>query len=279
MKIQKLLNNTYNKLKHLKSPHLDSEVILSYVIDKPREYILTHSDEDISADKIKQFDDFIVRRIKNEPIAYLINNKEFYGRNFFVDSRVHIPRPATEDLINTIKDQVPVDFDGTIADIGTGSGCIAITLALEFPKSKIIATDISDKALEIAQRNASNLNILNRITFLKDDLLSPVSEPTDIIVANLPYGWDENWTKNKEVFFQPKKCYNGGKDGLEYIKKLIDDLPNHLSKKGQCFLEFDPRQTQELTDYLKKNNFKFNILKDSENHNRIACLTNNLTRA
>jgi len=271
--IQKLLDNTYNKLKHLESPHLDSEVILSYIIDKPREYILTHSDEDIPADKTKQFDDLVARRAKNEPVAYLINNKEFYGRNFFVDSRVHIPRPATEDLINTIKDHVPEDFDGTIADIGTGSGCIAITLALEFPGARITATDISSDALEVAQRNADNLNVSDRVTLLKGDLISPVSVSTDIIVANLPYGWNENWTEDKEVLFQPKKCYNGGENGLEYIKKLINDLPNHLSKKGQCFLEYDPRQTNEIVDYLRKTNFKFKIMKDLAGYDRVIHLS------
>ena len=270
MKIQELLQYGQNKLKHTKSPHLDAEVLLSYVINKPREYVLTHSDEDVPADKIKKFNDLITRRAKHEPVAYLINKKEFYGRDFHVDNRVHIPRPATEDIVDAIKNKLPADFSGTIADIGTGSGIIAITLALEFPRATIIATDISQDALKVAQQNTTRLNVAERITFLLGDLLDPLKSPVDIIVANLPYGWKGGWTDDREVFFQPKKSFDGGKNGLIYIKKLITDLPNHLNKDGQCFLEFDPRQKNAIIALLSKTNFKFNIIKDSENHNRIA---------
>jgi release factor glutamine methyltransferase len=280
--IQKLLKQGYDKLKNSKSPNLDVEVILSYVLNKPREYILTHLDEEMPLDVSNKFEELIDRRKKHEPVAYLINNKEFYGRNFFVDNRVHIPRPATEDLINLIKGVLSAKFKGTIADIGTGSGCISITLALEFLKANIIAIDISEKALIVAKQNADKLKAADRITFLKGDLLNPLTKKVDIIIANLPYGWSQTtrslgevWTDDKEIFFQPKNSHQGGKNGLDLIKKLIDELPNYLSKKGQCFLEYDPRQTDEITDYLQKTNFKFDIIKDSATHDRILFITNN----
>ena len=273
MIIRDLLKNSEQTLKHLASAHLDCEVILSYVLNKNRAYILAHLDEEVSQDNITKFDKLIARRANNEPIAYLVKNKEFYGRNFYVDNRVHIPRAATEDMINIIKDELPENFDGIIADIGTGSGCIAITLALEFANAKIIATDISDNALEVAQQNAHALCASDCIKFVQGDLLDPLTESADIIVANLPYGWRDNWTQDKEVFFQPSASYDGGQSGLELINKLIADLPNHLTENGKCFLEFDPRQTQDIKRIASDNNFNISIKKDTQNFNRIAYLT------
>lgn len=280
--IKKILLISNDKLKHLEVPHLDSEVLLSYVIDKSREYILSHPNETVEEDKIKQFNDLVTRRVNHEPIAYLIQKKEFYGRNFYINENVHIPRPATEDLIDEIKQKIPNNFTGTIADIGTGSGIIAITLAFELPEAKIIATDVSDKALDIARQNASDLNVSNRITFLQGDLLSSLQNPVDIIAANLPYGWlairsssrSEGWTQDKETLHQPKLVYDGGKDGLDLIKKLITQLPKYLTKNGQTFLEFDPRQSKLLKKILSKTSFDYNIIKDTENFDRILYLKN-----
>ncbi|OIO49995.1 MAG: hypothetical protein AUJ34_00125 [Parcubacteria group bacterium CG1_02_41_12] len=304
MVIQDLLHNSEHALNHLLSSSLDSEVILSFVIDKPREYILANMDKDITADKTAKFEGLIARRAKHEPVAYLIHNKEFYERNFYVDNRVHIPRPATEDLIDCVKQSI-LKRSATlnsglgplqIADIGTGSGCIAITLALEFPNAKIIATDISDDALEVAKRNADKLGSSDKITFLKGDLLSVLAKPVDIIVSNPPYGWIISppvfracpeyseggrlrggssvkiWTNDKEVFFQPKESYESGQDGLTHIKKLIKDLPNHLKKNGKCFLEFDPRQTESIKQIAKDNNYNITIKKDFASFDRIAIL-------
>ncbi|MBU2576068.1 peptide chain release factor N(5)-glutamine methyltransferase [Patescibacteria group bacterium] len=247
---------------------LDSEIILAFILKKTREYLLTHPNHEISDKEESQFNAFMARRAKHEPVAYIINNKEFYTRDFYIDNRAHIPRPATEDMINAIKDKLPADFDGTIADIGTGSGCIAITLAHEFPNAKIIATDISQDALDVAQRNADTLEAAHRIKFVCGDLLEPFTEKADIIVANLPYGWKDNWTDDEEVFFQPKISYETSEHGLELINKLIADLPKHLAKKGQCFLEFDPREASKLSKAGE-------IIKDSAGLDRIAVITQN----
>ncbi|MAG28948.1 protein-(glutamine-N5) methyltransferase, release factor-specific [bacterium] len=273
MTIKELLNNSLPKLSHLKSSHLDLEVLLSYVIDKPREYVLSHPNEDISDDKVKQFNDLVERRAQHEPIAYLTLRKEFYGRNFYINKHVHIPRPATEDMIDFIKQKLPNDFNGTIADIGTGSGCIAITLAYDFPRAKIIATDISQEALEVAQKNTYERKLEKRITLLKGDLLEPVKEKIDIIVANLPYGWQDDWTQDKETLHQPELVYNGGKDGLDLIKKLIQQLPQKLNRRGYVFLEFDPRQERKLKKLSSNLGYKITIQRDSQGFSRIAYLT------
>jgi len=243
-----------------------------------------------------KFEELIARRAKHEPVAYLIKNKEFYGRNFYVDKRVHIPKPATEDLIDAVlrviarsDAAIPYSEPFTIADIGTGSGCIAITLALELQTAKIIATDISSDALDVARHNADILGASDRITFLKGNLLPPLTEKSDIIIANLPYGWhvsphllrgrlrggssEEIWTTDKEVFFQPRASYDGGHQGLELIRQLIFDLAHHLKDQGQCFIEFDPRQTEKITQLAKDNNFDISIKKDTSGFDRIAILT------
>ncbi|OGY91505.1 MAG: protein-(glutamine-N5) methyltransferase, release factor-specific [Candidatus Komeilibacteria bacterium RIFCSPLOWO2_02_FULL_48_11] len=279
--IRSLLQESYKTLAHLDTALLDSEILLSFVLRQPREYILAHAEDEAAADKAKQFYALIARRAKHEPIAYLIRQKEFYGRNFFVDSSVHIPRPATEDLIDYAKDNVTADFNGTFADIGAGSGCIAITLAHEFPHAKIIATDISQDALDVAQRNARDHNIAERIDFRLGDLFEPLTEPVDIIVSNPPYGWPqatqsakgEVWSNDPEVLFQPAISYESGADGLDIIRRFISELPDYLAQNGQAFMKFDPRRKDEVCALLEQSPFIYTIKKDLAGFDRIARLT------
>ena len=270
-----------NQLKYLKTPSLDAEVILSYVLDKPREYTLSHPEEIISDENVEKFNDLIKKRATHVPVAYLVKNKEFYGQDFYVDERVHIPRPATEDLIDYAKDNVTADFNGTFADIGAGSGCIAITLAHEFPHAKIIATDISQDALDVAQRNARDHNIAERIDFRLGDLFEPLTEPVDIIVSNPPYGWPqatqsakgEVWSNDPEVLFQPAISYESGADGLDIIRRFISELPDYLAQNGQAFMKFDPRRKDEVCALLEQSPFIYTIKKDLAGFDRIARLT------
>lgn len=262
------LKYSADELKHLESASLDSEVILSYVLNKPREYLLTHGEDEVSPAQEKRFTDLTSERAKHKPVAYLIHCKEFYGRDFYVDERVHIPRPATEDLLDFIRKTIPPDFSGTIADIGAGSGCIAITLAMEFPNAKIIATDISLEALAVAKQNAAGLNA--KIDFYNGDLLSALPQPVDIIVTNPPYGWEKGWTDNEEVGYQPKISYESGIDGLDAIKQIISQLPQYLHKGGQAFIEFDPRRHRELIAWLKPRPYSWEIKKDSAQWDRLV---------
>jgi len=274
--IRELINQAQSKLKNTKSPQLDSEVLLSYIIGKPREYILAHFDEDVPGDKVEQFEKLIARREKHEPVAYLTKRKEFYGRDFYVDKRAHIPRPATEDLIDYIKASVPPDFNGSMADIGTGSGCIAITLAHEFPEAKIIATDACQDALDVAQKNAVSHQVENRIAFLKGNLLEPLPGPVDILVSNPPYGWHYGWTNDPEIEFQPTESYIAGNNGLDCINDLLADMGPHLNKRAKAFIEFDPRQKDAITQLLNNSTlqfFKYAIKKDLSGFDRILRLT------
>jgi len=258
------------------SPHLDSEVLLSYVLEKPREHLLAHPDASVGDDQARQFRTLIRQRSKYKPVAYLTHNKEFYNRPFYISECVHIPRPATEDLIDNIKTVINERFDGTIADIGTGSGCIAITLALEFPKAKIIASDISKDALKIAQHNAHDHGVDGRIAFLAGSLLEPLVDQIDIIAANLPYGWTQavrslggKWTDDPETLAQPVIVYDGKTCGLGLIQELVRSLPKHLAANGHAFLEFDPRQAEKLSSLAKKSSYQHKMLKDTAGFERI----------
>lgn len=282
--IHNLLQESYKTLAHLDTAILDTEVILAHVLNKPREYLLTHKEDKVSPEQEQQFNALIARRANHEPVAYLINQKEFYGRNFFVDQRVHIPRPATEDLIDYIKTKIPTNFSGTMADIGTGSGCIAITLSLEFPQAKIIATDISDDALEVAKYNIKQINRTDAhrdsgcplsgrsIDLRKSNLLNALDKPVDIIVSNPPYGWSNDWSNDQEIKYQPKISYESGTDGLDAIKEIIKKLPDYLLPNGQAFIEYDPRQTETIKKLAIERGFKCEIKKDLAGWDRIIHL-------
>lgn len=268
--IHDLLKTGFSQIKHIESAQLDTEVLLSFVLNKPREYILTHGEDEVNPEQEQQFNALVAERIKHKPIAYLTGHKEFYGRDFYVDKRVHIPRSSTEDMIDFIKKNVPSDFSGTMADIGTGSGCIAVTLALEFPSAKIIATDISPEALAVARQNAKTLGA--NIKFYQGDLLAALPEPVDVIISNPPYGWLEGWSDDQETKQQPPVSYESGADGLDAIRQLINTLPDHLKKGGQAFIEFDPRQNAALQKLATAAGFSYEIIKDLSGWNRIAYL-------
>lgn len=270
--IHDLLKSGNNKLINLDTSLLDTEVLLSYVLKKPREYILAHGEDEVNAEQEQQFQALIVERINHKPIAYLTSHKEFYGRDFYVDERVHIPRPATENLIDAIKRTIPADFSGTMADIGTGSGCIAITLDLEFPQAKVIATDISPEALAVAKQNAASLGA--PIDFYSGDFLSALPHPVDIIISNPPYGWNNEWTHDKEIFFQPAISHQSGLDGLDAIRRIINNLPNYLTSRGRAFIEFDPRQSEKIKKIAATMRLDCEIIKDLSGFDRIAYLAN-----
>jgi len=260
-------------LNKLKNSHIEVEILLSNAISKDRAFLFTHPEKRLTKNQIKKFNSSVKRRIKSEPIAYIINKKEFYGRPFFIDKRVHIPRPETEDMIDEIKKQIPKNFSGTIVDIGTGSGCIGITLALELGKAKIIATDISKKAIEVAKKNAKSLGAKN-IKFALGNLFDPIKKlknKIDIIASNPPYGWEDGWTRDKEIFFQPKISYLAKEKGMEAIKKIIEKSSEYLSRDGLAFIEFDPRQTKTMLKSIPKE-LTAQIIKDSQKRERIIIL-------
>ena len=276
------------KKANIKSAHLDAEILLSFILNKTREFILTLPELKLTKAQQSKFNKLISRRIKGEPIAYLIGEKEFYGNKFLVNKQALIPRPETElmvdEALKIIKTK-PAKF--TLIDIGTGSGCVIISLAkILGNKYKYFGTDISKTALNIARKN-SKINKAQFIKFASGDLLQPLlnskilnRKSKILILANLPYGWTA-WLNNSSadtigLKFEPKIALFMGKDGLELYEKLLIQLRDveKINKNINAFLEIDPRQKLKIGRMIKKNlpDATFAIKKDLKGHNRLIIL-------
>ena len=221
---------------------LDAELILSHTLGVERTDLHTHPERSLSSGELMRANAFAMRRQSDEPLAYITGYKEFYGRLFTVTSDTLIPRPETEALINVAKHLKPAK----ILDVGTGSGCIAITLALELPETEVDAVDISESALKIARQNAQNLDA--KVHFFVSDLCKNAAR-YDLIVANLPYV-DRNWSwLSPELKYEPKSALYAEDGGLALIKKLIKEAPEHLKDGGHLLLEADLSQHQKIADF------------------------------
>ena len=225
-----------------KIPRLDAELILVHFLElSDRSYLAAHGDETLQ--DTTTIDTLAKRRANGEPLAYILGYREFYGRRFFVSPDVLIPRPETETIIDIAKELRPAK----ILDVGTGSGCIAITLALELPDTQVTAVDISDDALRVAQKNAAHHGA--KIDFHKSDLLENYQpEPDSLIIANLPYvnaNWD--WLDHKSLDYEPSLALYAEQGGLELIYRLIDQAP------ASCplILEADPSQHDAIAKYAE----------------------------
>jgi release factor glutamine methyltransferase len=252
------LNNATHKLTEVSIPsaRLDAEIILANAIDQNRTYLHAHSDEDIDKNQLKTANNNLQSRLKRIPIAYILGYKEFYGRNFIVNKSTLIPRPESEEIINIVKKILPSTAYNlpptSLIDVGTGSGCLGITLKLEFPTIDVALTDISPDALKIAKVNAKKLSV--DVKIIQSDLLSNYEQKTDIIVANLPYVNPE-WKRSPETNFEPDLALFADDNGMLLIKQLIDQASDILTTGGYLILESDPEQHELIIEYAKKYSF------------------------
>jgi release factor glutamine methyltransferase len=240
MKIANWLQSNTIALKAvgIESARLDCIILLEDVLNVDRVHILTHSEESIPINDLTLLENKIQRRLQREPLAYIRGYNEFYGRNFVVNSAVLVPRPESEAIIEIVKSlHLPCP---KIIDIGTGSGALAVTLKLELKDSEITATDVSEKALAIAQENAQKLDA--DITFCSNDLLENTASPFNVIVANLPYV-SHDQEVSIETTFEPEQALFAENDGYALIERLLTQINSStLSKTGYLLLESEPRQ-------------------------------------
>ncbi len=277
MKTLELLNfGSYKlRLKGVLSHQLDSELILSKVLKKSREKIITDLNRNITSREIIKFHKFIERRSKKEPIAYLLGEKEFWSKNFVVNKDTLIPRPETELMIDKII-KIYQKKSINILDIGTGSGCIIISLLSELENSSGIGIDISNKAILIAKKNKKKNNIGNRLKFLKKSFKNFYNCKFDLIVSNPPYIDKRLLNKLEDDVrkYEPIIALDGGKDGLDVIQKVIYKAKDLLKINGQLALEIGNKQFRQVSRILKRNNFKIeNSIKDFEEN--IRCIISN----
>ncbi len=250
------------KKNNIKSYIIDSELILSSISGLTRESFLKNSNYNLDPKQISSFHNLISRRaFKKEPIAYLLNKKEFWSNELGVDKDVLIPRPETEILVDALikhyKGHKPF-----ILDVGTGSGCIIISLLQELKDSKGIAIDISKKALKIAKQNAKINNTFNRIRFLNSSISNFNSFKFDLVVSNPPY-IVRHQLKNLDEgikLFEPKIALDGGNDGLDVMRKVIYKSRKILKINGLLALEIGNGQYKKVSQILKLNKFREKIL-------------------
>jgi release factor glutamine methyltransferase len=239
---------------------LDSEILVSHLINIPRESIYSKLKENLPPNKTDELQKLVSRRVKKEPIAYILNNKEFWSTNFYVDRSVLIPRPETEVLIDLILSQISNKNNHlNILDIGTGSGCILISLLKELVKAKGIGVDKSTKAIAIAKKNSISQQVDNRTSFKNVNLEEiKFDKKFDLIVSNPPYLPDVS-LKNLNLdikLYEPKIALQGGVQGVDFLYKIIGLASKILKINGLLALEIGDNQFHILEKYLKKNRFK-----------------------
>ncbi|MCL2869551.1 peptide chain release factor N(5)-glutamine methyltransferase [Candidatus Saccharibacteria bacterium] len=239
------------KTADIPTARLDAELLLAHVLNKPRTFLHAHGDAKILKQVRDDVEKLLTRRLAREPLAYIIGYKEFYGRKFLVTPDVLIPRPETENIVILAK---PVIMNGaSILDVGTGSGCIGITLKLELPNANVTLLDISAKALNIARKNANTLEA--KVNFVQSNLLQNVAKKYDLVVANLPYV-DVTWATSPEVEYEPTIALYAKDNGLSCIKKLFKQLPTHLHNGSYLVLEADTKQHDNIVQLAKNYGLK-----------------------
>lgn len=237
---QKLMNHG------IKSWNLDSELTISHVLNLSRLELITKDEDFVTKEQQNLIDELISRRISGEPLAYLLNKKEFYGRDFYVDNSVLIPRIETESIIFNLPQD---NRSKKVLDIGTGSGCIAITIKLEKPDYHVDALDISEDALKTAKLNAKKLNA--NVHFFHSNLLSNVKDKYDLIIANLPYV-DDSWNIDLNALsYEPSSALFAKREGLDLIYKLLDEVDKIANQNALLYLESDETQIPKIIEYTK----------------------------
>ncbi len=255
--IKKLLDWTtdYFKKYGIEWPHLEAEILLSHSLKIPRIQLYVQFERVLNEDELAEYKKLILRRSKREPIAYITGHQPFMSLDLEVNPSVLVPRPETEKLVEVaIESAKDLPFPH-IADIGTGSGAIAVALAKYLPKAKLIGTDTSKGAIEIAKRNAEKHGVSDRCQFIEGDLFEPLAEYKDrfdMIVSNPPYiKTSEIDTLQPEISkFEPRGALDGGEDGLKYYKQIIGRADEYLKQSGLLIIELGAGQLREVQEII-----------------------------
>jgi len=226
---------------------LECELLLRHVLGISRTQLYLDLDHELSPKQEEAFWQLLKRCLNGEPTAYITGHREFYGLDFYVDPSVLIPRPESELLVEKTLSLAQNHRLLTIAEIGTGSGAIAITLALELPGARIYATDISASALKVALINCQKHGVIDRVYLLHGNMLDPVPEPVDLIIANLPYVKESELTGMR---FEPLLALDGGRDGMKKIRQLCRQVGGKLQPGGFLLLEIGQGQRRVVTTLL-----------------------------
>ena len=278
MNIENILNEGINILQKNKiaNPQLDSEILLSNSIKRDKKHIILNPKEVLNSEQLGKFKSLIERRKKGEPIAYLINKKEFWKDEFFVNKDVLIPRPDSELIIEQVLKIYSKDVQLQILDIGTGSGCILLSILKERSNFYGTGIDISKKSINVSKFNAKQLNLTNRVKFFHSSVDNFNNGKYDMIVSNPPYieQLSLKYLEKDVVNFEPKLALSGGFDGFSKIRKVINKTNNLIKKNGKFILEIGFNQKNKVIKILKEEGFYVNkAIKDYGNNDRCIIST------
>ena len=278
MTIAQLLARAQARLSaaHSDEPQANSQWLLAHVLGVTRTWVLANSDFEISAKDQQQFEKLLARKENGEPLSHIVGVQPFCGLDIIVSPDVLTPRPETEDLV----EQVAAHFERkgryTFLDMCTGSGCIAVALAVKFPNARVLAVDISQKALEVAQQNIRKHKVEDRVQLLQSNLWEEVMGTFDLIIANPPYIPTENLEGlTREVQHEPRLALDGGADGYEITRPLCQAADSFLNPGGLLALELDDGQAWPLSRGLTEIGWKAEVKKDIFNVERFVFATRN----
>ena len=240
----------------IESPRLNAEHLLAHVLGRKRIELYLEFERELTESELAPLRALVKRRSEGEPLQHLLGTVEFCGHVFLCDKRALVPRPETEELVELLKSQIR-NSQSRILDVGTGSGVIALSLAMKFPEAEVLAVDVSDDALALGRENAASLNLSDRVRFLKDNLLENVEGTFDLIVANLPYvSTQERHALSREVLHDPEIALFASERGDELIRKIIAQAPSHLRPGGMLALEIGLGQSAVLLSVLAEKNYR-----------------------
>ena len=276
MKIKDNLNISGELLMKSGSPdsRLEAEILLRHVLKIDRATMFSNLENILDSKQENDIAELVQRRLANEPLSYITGTREFYSLDFQITSDVLIPRQETETLVDEVI-KIAKENPLKIVDVGTGSGAIAIALAVNLPLAKIIATDISVDALHVAESNIKMNDVFSRINLKQGNLLDVLDEKVDVIVSNPPYiPSDQIEHLQPEVKKEPHIALDGGSDGLEYIRKLIGNCSEKLNNNGHIFIEIDPSQSEEVLKIADTHfpDARTAIIKDLSQNNRVLSI-------
>jgi release factor glutamine methyltransferase len=235
-------------------PRLEAALLLGHVLRRDRAYLIAHIEAELHPELLQTVRRLVARRASGEPLQYLTNHQEFFKLDFEVTPDVLIPRPETELIVEAALTVLSPERQSEIADVGTGSGCLAISILHEHRKTQATATDLSARALQVAQRNAERHGVRGRLRLIESDLFAalPADQIFDLIVSNPPYVSTADMNHlQREVQHEPRRALEGGKDGLDMIRRLVRDASAHLKKGAHLIFEFGIGQDgaiRELVD-------------------------------